>query len=49
MLLTGGRAALGNNQDTSKVLRKLVRDGLVLREGSGGHRVPFLYQVRGYV
>ena len=28
------------------MLRKLVRDGLVRREGSGGPRVPFLYQVR---
>ena len=40
-----GRATLGNNQDTSKVLRKLVGDGLVRRRGSGGRRVPFLYQV----
>lgn len=37
---------LGNNQDTSKVLRQLVKDGMVLRSGQGGRKVPFTYQAR---
>ena len=41
-----GRVVLGNNQDTSKVLRQLVRDGVVLRSGQGGRKVPFTYQAR---
>ncbi|KAK9838090.1 hypothetical protein WJX81_000590 [Elliptochloris bilobata] len=39
------RSTLGNNQDTSKVLRKLLKDGLVLRLGAGGRKVPFTYQI----
>ena len=41
------RAALGNNHDTSKVLRRMVQEGLVARLGTGGRTAPYLYQARG--
>ena len=39
------RSALGNTQDVSKGLRRLLADRLVVRTGRGGRQAPFLYSI----
>jgi hypothetical protein len=39
------RARLGNTQDVSKGLRRLLTDRLVARDGRGGRQAPFVYTV----
>ena len=39
------RRALGNTQDVSKGLRRLVADRLVRRTGRGGRQSPFMYEI----
>ncbi|CAH8387554.1 unnamed protein product [Eruca vesicaria subsp. sativa] len=39
------RQALGDNADTSKALRMLVKIGYVKRSGAGGKHHPFVYKV----
>ena len=39
------RRALGNTQDVSKGLRRLVSDRLVRRTGRGGRQAPFMYEI----
>ena len=39
------RGNLGNTQDVSKGLRRLLADGLVERTGRGGRQSPFLYEI----
>ena len=38
-------ARLGNTQDVSKGLRRLLTDRLVARDGRGGRQAPFVYTV----
>ncbi|KAK1277192.1 hypothetical protein QJS04_geneDACA007347 [Acorus gramineus] len=40
------RRAIGNNPDTSKALRMLLKLGEVKRSGAGGWRDPYVYMVK---
>ena len=44
-----GRSQYKNTADTSKALRQMVQDGLVMRSGAGGKGNPFLYRVSTYI
>ncbi|RID70086.1 hypothetical protein BRARA_C02136 [Brassica rapa] len=43
------RQVLGDNADTSKALRMLVKIGYVKRSGAGGKHQPFIYKVQIWI